>query len=119
MLLPSKTKKKKVKKKESSYEKLCVGLGRVLADVCGSHGACCCCGEAGVIEDSMDRSASDWALEMAKLRSVQPSSIKKRFGKNGPSEKQMEEYQSEVKEWNRKYRAATKMFKEAKKKEGW
>lgn len=117
--MPPWSKKKKSEKKsekESSYEKLCVGLGRVLADVLGGYGAGCCCGEAVVIESM---SASEWAYEMVKLREIQPSSIKKRFGKNGPSEQQMEAHKEEVKEWNRKYRRATKMFKEAKKKEGW
>lgn len=47
------------------------------------------------------------------LNRRKPSTLKKRFGSNGPSPEQLLEYQAEVKTWNSAYRKASKAWTEA------
>jgi len=48
--------------------------------------------------------ASELAFQMAEMRRYKPSSIAKRFGRNGPSPEQLEKYKAEVSAWNSRYR---------------
>lgn len=50
---------------------------------------------------------------LTELRERKPSSIAKRFGKKGPTAEQKIAFDAEVKEWNRQFRQANKVFKEA------
>ncbi len=51
--------------------------------------------------------ATDAASEMSALRDVKPRPIDKMFGKNGPTPEQRTEWEAAMKDWNRKYRAAS------------
>lgn len=62
---------------------------------------------------STTRSAADWAEEMARLRAVKPRPVSRTFGTNGPTAAQAEEWADRMRAWNRAYRHATKMQKEA------
>ena len=64
-------------------------------------------------EKSVSEIRSEALRELDKLRDTKPSSIQKRFGQKGPTPEQKTSYDAEVKEWNKKYRAATKKYNEA------
>jgi hypothetical protein len=55
-------------------------------------------------------SASDWALEMVRLREFKPRPLHKRYGKN-PTPEQVAFHKEEERNWNRLYRYASKMQK--------
>jgi len=55
-------------------------------------------------------SASDWALEMARLREFKPRPLHKRYGKN-PTPDQVHAHKEEERAWNKLYRYASKMQK--------
>jgi hypothetical protein len=52
-------------------------------------------------------SSADAARDMAEIRKSRPHSEAKRFGSDGPSPEQRAAYEEEVRQWNRKYRAAS------------
>ena len=52
-------------------------------------------------------SAADAARDMEMIRRTRPHSEAKRFGSRGPSPEQKVAYDEEVRQWNRKYRAAS------------
>jgi hypothetical protein len=51
-------------------------------------------------------SASDWSSEMARLRTLKPRPLHKRYGKN-PTPSQTETHKAEERAWNRLYRFAS------------
>ena len=55
--------------------------------------------------------ASDTLAELAALRDRRPHSIERLYGKRGPTPEQRAEYDAQVREWNRQYRAAQKRWK--------
>ena len=57
--------------------------------------------------------ASDALAELAALRNRRPRSIERLYGKRGPTPEQRAEYDVQVREWNRQYRAAQKRYKAA------
>lgn len=57
---------------------------------------------------------SEIVMLMAEQRRKKPRSIELKFGRNGPTEKELEEYNLEVKNYNRDYRKLTKLLKTAK-----
>jgi hypothetical protein len=59
---------------------------------------------------STEKSASDWAGEMARLRDLRPRPLHKRYGRN-PTPEQIERHRGEEREWSKLYRHATKMQK--------
>ena len=60
-----------------------------------------------------ERSASDWVQIMSDLRDVKPRPLAKMFGTRGPTPEQLEAYTAKVREWNARYRYASKMQKAA------
>jgi hypothetical protein len=64
-----------------------------------------------VVEQGLPSSASDWAMQMAKLRDFRPRPIAKLYGKRGPTPEQAVLHQAEEREWNALYRHARKMQK--------
>jgi hypothetical protein len=62
------------------------------------------------LEQSQAKSAADWAQEMTDLNKVKPRPLEKMYGKN-PTEAQVKDHAEKVKEWNRKYRFASKQQK--------
>lgn len=57
------------------------------------------------------KSASDWAEEMAKLRSIKPRPIAKLYGLKGPTPEQAATHSEQMKAWNKAYRNASKQQK--------
>jgi hypothetical protein len=55
--------------------------------------------------------STQWANEMARLRDIKPRPLVKMFGKSGGSPEQRAKWESEMREWNRQYRHASKMQK--------
>lgn len=58
------------------------------------------------------RSAAEWAEEMARLRQEKPRPLNKLFGPN-PTPEQVEQHAAQMREWNRKYRHASAEQKKA------
>lgn len=62
-------------------------------------------------KDEPVKSAAEWADEMTQLRKVKPRAIERVYGQS-PTDEQRAAHSAAEKEWNRKYRHASKMQKE-------
>ena len=58
-------------------------------------------------------SAADWAEAMSELQRSRPRPLAKAFGTNGPNEMQLKNWTAQSKDWNSRYRYASKMQKAA------
>lgn len=68
-------------------------------------------GDLPTMGSSAPRSAADLAREMSDLQAVKPRPIKKLYGSKGPTPDQLKTWEQEMREWNRKYRAASNQQK--------
>jgi hypothetical protein len=68
------------------------------------HMLCRCC---------VIKTAADYARHLARLRDVKPRSLAKLYGSNGPTGDQENAHEDQMRNWSRRYRLVSKLYKAA------
>ena len=61
----------------------------------------------------VNKTAADYAGELSQLRYVKPRPLAKLYGTNGPTPDQEDAHVDQMREWNRRYRLVSKLWKAA------
>ena len=64
-------------------------------------------------DDCVNKTAADYAGELSQLRYVKPRPLGKLYGTNGPTPDQEDAHEDQMRDWNRRYRLVSKLWKAA------